>query len=120
MQVQVVNSVAALARRPLDWVSFTVPQARSDPDYFVPLHDLRVGAETELYFALVPYHPSDQPEGTTTEQVSLIDASLAEASPGRRDWGICTECGMGRVDADDVPRLLDLHREILEAQHNAA
>jgi hypothetical protein len=27
--------------------------------------------------------------------------------------GICTECGMGRVAADDVPKLLDLHREIL-------
>ena len=37
-----------------------------------------------------------------------IDAAL-----GGQDWGICTECGMGRVAADDVPALLDLHREIL-------
>jgi len=33
----------------------------------------------------------------------------------RRGWGICTECGMGRVEASDVPKLLDLHREILTA-----
>ena len=32
---------------------------------------------------------------------------------GSRPWGICTECGMGRVDAGDVPRLLDIHRQIL-------
>jgi hypothetical protein len=120
MQVQVVNAVVSAGRRPVDWISFTVPQSRSDPDYFVPLHDLRVGPETELYFALVPYHPADQPDGTTAEQVSLIDASLGEAASGRRDWGICTECGMGRVDAGDVPKLLDLHREILEAQHHLA
>jgi hypothetical protein len=120
VQVQVVNAVVSAARRPVDWVSFTVPQARSDEDYFAPLRDLRVGPETELSFALVPYHPADQPEGTTAEQVRLIDASLRESSSGKRDWGICTECGMGRVAAADVPRLLDLHREILETQRHPA
>ena len=50
----------------------------------------------------------DQPEGTTAAQKVNIDAAL-----GGQDWGICTECGMGRVAADDVPALLDLHREIL-------
>jgi len=59
VQVQVVNAVVAAARRrPVNWVSFTVPQARSDEDYFAPLHDLAAGPETELYFALVPYHPA--------------------------------------------------------------
>ncbi len=115
MQVRVVNAVASSAGRPLDWVSFTVPQARSDGDYFAPLRDLEVGPQTELYFALVPYHPADQPSGTTAEQVRLIDAALAESAAGPREWGICTECGMGRVAADDVPMLLDLHREILES-----
>ncbi|HEY5431637.1 MAG TPA: hypothetical protein VIK04_21165 [Solirubrobacteraceae bacterium] len=45
----------------------------------------------------------------------LIDGSLAASRAGARDWGICTECGMGRVAAGDVPQLLDLHREILAA-----
>jgi hypothetical protein len=109
MQVEVVNAVVAGARRPLNWASFTVPQARADAGYFAPLRDLTAGPETELYFALVPYHPDDQPEGTTAAQVRHIDAAL----PDGREWGICTECGMGRVAAADVPRLLDLHREIL-------
>ena len=42
-----------------------------------------------------------------------IDGALAGSPGGPREWGICTECGMGRVAAGDVPRLLDLHREIL-------
>jgi hypothetical protein len=113
MQVEVVNAVASAARRPVDWVSFTVPQARSDAGYFAPLHDLTAGPETELYFALVPYHPEKQAEGTPTEQAQHIDSALGQSEGGGRAWGICTECGMGRVAVDDVPRLLDLHREIL-------
>jgi hypothetical protein len=108
MQVELVNAVVSAAARPVNWVSFTVPQARSDAGYFSPLGDLNAGPETELYFALVPYHPDDQPAGTTAAQVEHLDSAL-----GAREWGICTECGMGRVAAGDVPRLLDLHREIL-------
>jgi hypothetical protein len=113
MQVDVVNAVNATARRPIAWASFTVPQARDDADYFAPLRDLQAGPQTELYFALVPYHPDDQAQGTTAAQIALIDDALADSPGGARPWGICTECGMGRVDADDVPRLLDLHRQIL-------
>jgi hypothetical protein len=120
MQVRLVNAVLSAARRPVSWFSFTVPQSRRDEAYFEPLRDLRPGSETELYFALVPYHPSDQPQGTTGEQVRLIDTYLANSPSGSRDWGICTECGMGRVAAGDVPTLLDLHREILDTHHNLA
>ena len=108
MQVNLLNAVIASAQRAVAWASFTVPQARSDAEYFAPLRDLAAGPETELYFALVPYHPDEQPDGTTAAQIEHIDTALAG-----REWGICTECGMGRVAAGDVPRLLDLHREIL-------
>ena len=113
MQVNLLNAVVSAAHRPINWASFTVPQTRNDADYFAPLRDLAAGLVTELYFALVPYHPDEQPDGTSTEQARLIDTALARSSAGEREWGICTECGMGRVAADDVPRLLDLHREIL-------
>ena len=111
MQVDLVNAVTSETR--LDFVSFTVPQDRDDSAYFEPLGDLRTGSDTELNFALVPYHPADQAPGTTERQVDHIDAALAASAGGAREWGICTECGMGRVDAPDVPALLDLHREIL-------
>ena len=74
MQVDVVNAVVAGASRPLNWASFTVPQARDDASYFAPLSGLAAGPETELYFALVPYHPDDQAEGTTAAQIEHIDA----------------------------------------------
>ena len=108
-----VNALVSGARRPVNWFSFTVPQAQREANYFVPLRDLSAGPVAELYFALVPYYPADQPQGTTAEQVRLIDAALAESASGAREWGICTECGMGRVEAADVPALLDKHAEIL-------
>jgi hypothetical protein len=115
LQVNLVNAIVAGAARPVNWFSFTVPQSRRDEAYFSPLDDLLVSPETELYFALVPYYPDEQPAGTTEEQTRLIDSHLASSPTGARDWGICTECGMGRVKQSDVPRLLDVHREILAA-----
>jgi len=114
-QVQLVNMIVAAAVRPVNWFSFTVPQARKDDAYFEPLDQLRVGPETELYFALVPYYPDDQPAGTAEEQERRIDTHLAESPTGAREWGICTECGMGRVAPGDVAKLLDVHRELLAA-----
>jgi hypothetical protein len=113
LQVDVVNTVTSGAQRPVNFISFTVPQGRNDIAYFEPLGGLRTGSETELYFALVPYHPDDQAPGTTAEQIEYIDAALLNSPGGARHWGICTECGMGRVAADDVPQLLDLHSQIL-------
>jgi hypothetical protein len=116
LQVRLADAVTAAARRGVNWFSFTVPQARDDDGYFAPLRELQLPRETELYFALVPYHPADQAPGTTATQVRVIDGHLAESLTGRRDWGICTECGMGRVAEQDVAGLLDLHHEILESR----
>jgi len=115
LQVRVVNAVSSGARRPVSWFSFTVPQDRRDAAYFTPLAGLETGPDTELAFGLVPYHPADQPEGVTADQVRLIDENLAASSAGSREWSLSTECGLGRVERDEVPKLLDLHRELLEA-----
>lgn len=119
-QVQLLSAVAAAASRPVDWASFTVPQDRRDEGYFAPLRELAVGPETELDFGIVPYYPADQAPGTTDDQVRAIDAALAKSRAGARDWGIATECGMGRVANGDVLELLDLHRDILERQREHA
>jgi hypothetical protein len=108
LQVRVVNALTQRAGRPIRWFAFTVPQYQRDPSYFAPLDDLRAEDATELYFALVPYHPDEQAPGTTEEQVRLVDERL-----GQRPWGICTECGMARAEREEIPRLLDLHREIV-------
>lgn len=109
LQVRVANRLVADASRPIAWFAFTVPQYQRDPAYFAPLADLRVPLETDLAFALVPYHPERQEAATTDAQVELIDGHLA----GRR-WGVCTECGMARAERDEIPGLLDLHRAIVE------
>ncbi len=114
-QVRVLNAVIKAARRPVSFVSFTVPQYQREESYFAPLGGLAADPGTELNFALVPYHPAEQAAGTTGDQVRLIDAALAASPGGRRDWGICTECGMGRVNTDEIPALLDLHRQIIAA-----
>lgn len=118
MQVDLINAVTFAAGRPVNFVSLTVPQGRGDSAYFAPLGGLRTGSDTELYFALVPHHPDDQPPGTTAEQIEHMDAALVNSPGGARHWGICTECGMGRVGAGDVPRLLDLHSQILAASRD--
>jgi hypothetical protein len=120
MQIDLVNAVTSASGRRLDFVSFTVPQNRDDSAYFAPLSGLRTGSETELNFALVPYHPADQAAGTTARQIERVDTALAASAGGAREWGICTECGMGRVDAADVPGLLDLHSAILAASPSGA
>ena len=76
MQVDLVNAVTSAAGRAVNFISFTVPQGRNDIAYFEPLSDLTTDSETELYFALVPYHPDDQAPGTTAEQIEHIDAAL--------------------------------------------
>ncbi|MQA05457.1 MAG: hypothetical protein GEV07_22965 [Streptosporangiales bacterium] len=108
MQVRVANAVTAGADRTVAWFAFTVPQYQREAAYFEPLRELRASSDTELYFALVPYHPDRQPAGTTDEQIRLIDGLL-----GDRPWGVCTECGMARADREDIPVLLDLHHELL-------
>jgi len=111
LQVRVSNAVVAAAGRTVNWLAFTVPQNRGDGPYFEPLRELSVPVETEVYLALVPYHPAEQEPGTVDEQVRLIDSVL-----DGREWGICTECGMARAERDEVPELLDLHRQIIGAR----
>jgi hypothetical protein len=113
LQVRLLNAVAAAASRPVSFVSFTVPQHQREESYFAPLAGLTTGPDTELNFALVPYHPAEQARGTTQEQVRLIDAALIGSTAGLREWGICTECGMGRAAREEIPGLLDVYGQIL-------
>lgn len=82
------------AGRPVSFIPFAVPQYQREDSYFAPLAEL-TGAGTELNFALVPYHPTEQTPGTTEAQVRLIDAA--------------------RAGRDEIPGLLDLHRRIVSA-----
>jgi hypothetical protein len=114
LQVRVANRVSSEAHRPVSWFSFTVPQYQREASYFAPLGELKTSPQTELYFALVPYHTEEQQPGNTGDQVRLVDEYLTKSQGnGAPGWGICTECGMGRAEREEVPQLLDMHQEIL-------
>lgn len=115
-QVRVASEVSAQCLRPVNWFSFTVPQGQCHESFFEPLHQLRVWPGSALYFGLVPYHPAADALSLADKQLDILDKYLGGAATGSRriDWGISTECGMGRVETDDVFTLLDLHRQILD------
>src|ERR1051326_1243410 len=100
MLVSVANRVCAGVHRRVNWIHLPVPRERDDDAYFAPLTDLRCDPETELYLGLVHY--TDGIEGT---QRRILAAARINA-----DFGIGTECGMGRRPADTIIRLLQVHK----------
>ena len=97
--VDVANGVFASVRRPIDWLHMPVPRNRDDDAYFAPLVDLRLRPETRLYLGLV-HHTGG--EGGTRRRI-------AAAKKFFPDFGIGTECGMGRRAADTVAEVLRIH-----------
>jgi hypothetical protein len=101
--VDVANALAARLIRPLGWVHFPVPIGRFDDAYYAPLRALTVAPETEVYAGVV--HAADGAAGTRRR----IEAAQRAMD---REFGIATECGLGRRDPKSVPSLLRLHAEL--------
>ncbi|KMO66964.1 hypothetical protein [Mycolicibacterium chlorophenolicum] len=104
VSVTMSNVAAESSGRPVDFVHMAVPADRADDAYFAPLQFLRPGPKP--FLGLV--HEHDGLEGG----VLRWDA----AAKFRQDFGIATECGWGRRPAWQVPALIKLHRQILEAR----
>jgi hypothetical protein len=100
--VSVASRVLSRLDRRVDWIHMPVPRSRTDADYFKPLVDLDLPTGTTLYLGLV--HDTDGREAA----LRRIEAART-AIP---DFGIATECGMGRRPADQIPALFDLHAEL--------
>jgi hypothetical protein len=101
--VDAANFVAANLRRPLHFIHFPVPIGRFDDAFYAPLSGLRVRPETEVYAGVV--HAADGAAGTRRR----IEAAQRALD---REFGIATECGLGRRDPTTVPGLLRLHAEL--------
>lgn len=97
--VEIANGIAAQASRPVDWVHMPVPRDRDDAGYVAPLDDLRLSGETRLYLGLVHY----------TDGVVGTRRRIATAASVYPDFGIATECGMGRRVGQDIRELLRIH-----------
>lgn len=103
---RLVDMAAALLRRvehPLAWLHLPVPRGKDDVAYFAPLSGLRLPKDTELYLGLV--HPRDR-DGTARR--------IAAASEAVPQFGVATECGMGRVPRGEIPDLLALHAQVAQ------
>lgn len=97
--IAVANAVSDSVSRPIKWFHMPVPRDRSDPAYFAPLADYR--ATAELFLGLI--HMTDGMEGA--------ERRVAVARQFREDFGIATECGLGRRPPETIPSLLRLHKQ---------
>lgn len=100
--VEVANAISAGVTRAINWIHLPVPRNRTDEAYFAPLRTLRLHPETERYLGLVHY--TDGVEGTRQR--------IAAAQGAVKNFGVATECGMGRRKAETIPDLLRIHREV--------
>lgn len=101
--VRYANAVIAASGRELSWLHLPVPIDRYDEAYFAPLAQLAPVAE--LYLGLV--HREDGAEGARRR--------IAAASRFVDDFGVATECGIGRAPAGTTEGILRTHAEVAEA-----
>lgn len=100
--VEVANALSAGVKRVINWIHMPVPRNRTDDAYFAPLQNLKLQPDTELYLGLV--HHTDGVEGTQRR--------IATAQRFISNFGVGTECGMGRRAPETIPDLLRIHSEV--------
>ena len=100
--VEVANTISAGVNREINWIHLPVPRNRTDDAYFAPLRNLKLHPETELYLGLV--HLTDGVEGTQ-QRIATAQRTMAE-------FGVATECGLGRRNPQTVVDLLRIHSEV--------
>jgi hypothetical protein len=100
--VAVARGLLSRLCRPFDWLHIPVPRDRDDAGYFAPLSELSLPAETKLFLGLVHY----------TDGVEGARRRIAAARRVVNDFGIGTECGLGRRDPSSILDLLRLHAQV--------
>ncbi|MCB0122951.1 MAG: hypothetical protein KDE58_11940 [Caldilineaceae bacterium] len=105
--VHVATGIAAGLARPLTWIHMPVPRDRTDAAYFAPLKQLKLDTETELYLGLVHY----------TDGVAGTQQRIQAAQQVITDFGVATECGLGRRPAETIPDLLAIHAAVAAPVH---
>ena len=100
--VAMASLAAQRVRRSIEFLHLPVPRDRTDDAYFAPLKQLQLHPETRLFLGLV--HLTDGLEGARRR--------MAAASRFMPDYGVSTECGLGRRPAETIVPLLDLLAEV--------
>ncbi|MSP12548.1 MAG: hypothetical protein EXR62_06280 [Chloroflexi bacterium] len=100
--VEIANAVSAAVTRPIQWIHLPVPRDRSDDAYFTPLQHLKLQRHTQLYLGLAHY----------TDGEAGARQRIAVAQKFVPDFGISTECGMGRRQPETIRDLLRIHAAV--------
>jgi methionine synthase II (cobalamin-independent) len=98
--VDLSNSLVQSVARRIDWLHMPVPKNREDVAYFEPPTNLNIG-QAKLYLGLV--HAHDE-VGT-----QRLIAAAQTVSP---DFGVATECGMGRTPPEELESILRISRGV--------
>lgn len=101
--VRFANAVIAASRRELTWVHLPVPIDRDDDAFYAPLAALAPVAE--LYLGLV--HREDGVDGAQRR--------IAAAGRVVPEFGVATECGIGRAPAGTTEAILETHAAVASA-----
>src|SRR5262249_41465902 len=104
LMVGLANRLSQRLGRSMQWMHMPVPRDRSDAAYFAPLSGLRLRPETRLYLGLV--HHTGGVDGTR-KRIEAAEKYVPE-------FGISTECGLGRRDPATLPELLKIHAEVAD------
>lgn len=100
--VQVSAGILAKANRSISWIHMPVPKDRDDAGYFAPLATLQLPEPARLYLGLI--HQTGGKEGT--------ERRIAAASGLVPEFGVATECGLGRRDPQTMAGLMRQHAEV--------
>ena len=100
--VDVSNAIAKRVARKLAYIHLPVPAPRATDEFFAPMREFALSADTEIYLGLI--HAADGVEGAR-QRIALARKYVA-------DFGIATECGFARARKPDLARrLLQIHAD---------
>ncbi len=100
--VDVSNVLANKVSRLINFIHMPVPVDRTDTCYYNPLRKLTVSNETQIILGLVHDGQTDE---KNINRINIAQKFLPE-------FGIATECGLGRREAHTIPDLLALHNRL--------
>jgi hypothetical protein len=101
--VELANIVLERVERQVDWIHVPIPKDRHDTAYFAPLKLLKDLCHTKMYLGLV--HAGD--EEPTRRRIQA-------ASQRVQDFGVATECGMGRTRPAEPASIMQISAAVSE------
>ncbi|KAI9667254.1 MAG: hypothetical protein M1821_000068 [Bathelium mastoideum] len=94
-------------KHPIQWFHMPVPKDRTDGEYFEPMKRLNIG-DAKLFLGVVHAHD----ELGTKQRIKTAKTVCPE-------FGIATECGLGRTPNEDLDSILEISKNLSAPTHEA-